>query len=445
MYTREEILMESEFDASLAKIESMSMMMLENYAVAMEFADDEDVFEEATGNIGKTLMSKVSSIIAKIRQYIQDTLQKIRDMHQKRQIDKLMSPEFKAAVKALDDGKLKNKKVPDVVALAKLATASEKYIDKTISAYNKEMAKFLDAVSVSDKPSRKRNPNKVSSEKFVEFCKNMSVGYQKIEDEVEKAYNAQIPLTKQYLIKMVQAGINSEEDFKDIEKKLKEFESSMNSVVKGAVSSINTAAKQGFGFKVNKSFGEGVEDMLDDIDEDLLMDESAEDMDDIFEEKKSVDSEADLEKTTFLAKVNSALSSALSTVSGFFRKHGKLILKISTALAAVAALIFGGKQAIKYADKMDKDVATAGNEALRLRLKGKQAEDTMAKRLNELYNKGKITEEELERRLSKISGTGSRLFNDANARYAAAEKARSSSLKYRVGDTLRNVTRKKSK
>ena len=453
MYTREEILMESEFDASMERIDTMSMMMLENFAVAMECAETEEVFEEATESIGKTMMSKVSSIIAKIRQYIQDTISKIRDMHQKRQINKLMSPEFKEAVKALDNGKLKNKKVPDVVKLAKLATASEKYIDKTIAAYNKEMSKFLSAVSAADKSSRKNSANKVSSEKFVDFCKNMSDGYQKIEDEVDKAYNAKIPLTKDYLIKMVQAGINSEEDFKDIEKKLKSFESSMNDVIKGAVSSINTAAKQGFGFKVNKSFGEGVEDLLNEMDDSLLMEESVDDddddmidvdalmeevehelddmeesvdddSDDVFEEKKS-NSDDELEKTSFFAKVNAAVSNATSSVANFFRKHGKLILKITAALAAVATLIFGGKQAVKYANKMDAKLADAVNKV-----------DAMGTSLTRSEKKG-LSKKRLD--------SGYKKLDDASNEVLAIGKKIDKSVGYKVGDIFRNAGNKKKR
>lgn len=472
MYTREEILMESEFDASMERIDTMSMMMLENFAIAMECAESEEVFEEATESIGKTMMSKVSSIIAKIRQYIQDTISKIRDMHQKRQINKLMSPEFKEAVKALDNGKLKNKKVPDVVKLAKLATASEKYIDKTIAAYNKEMSKFLSAVSAADKSSRKNSANKVSSEKFVDFCKNMTAGYQKIEDEVDKAYNAKIPLTKDYLIKMVQAGINSEEDFKDIEKKLKAFESSMNDAIKGAVSSINTAAKQGFGFKVNKSFGEGVEDLLNEMDDSLLMEESVDDDDDndglidvdalmeevelededlddveesaedddesgddVFEEKKS-DSGDELEKTSFFAKVNVAISNATSSVANFFRKHGKLILKITTALAAVAALIFGGKAAVKYANKVDKDLANARVGVQSVNKRRKSAERIANQNLYRANDAGELGDSALVDRLKENKGRGNRMLKDAMDNMNEINKKRDG-IAYKVGNTFR--------
>lgn len=467
MYTREEILMESEFDASMERIDTMSMMMLENFAVAMECAETEEVFEEATESIGKTMMSKVSSIIAKIRQYIQDTISKIRDMHQKRQINKLMSPEFKEAVKALDNGKLKNKKVPDVVKLAKLATASEKYIDKTIAAYNKEMSKFLSAVSAADKSSRKNSANKVSSEKFVDFCKNMSAGYQKIEDEVDKAYNAKIPLTKDYLIKMVQAGINSEEDFKDIEKKLKSFESSMNDAIKGAVSSINTAAKQGFGFEVKKNFGEGVEDLLNEMDDSLLMEESVDDDDDdmidvdafmeeveleddelddmeesadddsdnVFEEKKS-NSDDELEKTSFFAKVNAAVSSAASSVSNFFRKHGKLILKITATLAAVATLIFGGKQAVKYANKVDKDLENARVGVQSINKSRKSAERMFNSNLYRANDAGGLSDTALVDRLKENKGRGNRMLKDAMDNMSEINRKRDG-IAYKVGNTFR--------
>ena len=316
LYSKEEILLEATQASDFQKIFTMSDLMLESFMDEMdyyEYVEDEEMMLEAAGKIGSTIASKASSLCEKIKEYIMKVVNHIKATKKRKQLEKLMSPEFKNVVRQLDDNYVLAE-VPDVVELKKLIDASDKFINKFIASCEKELDKAKDRIGKDS--SRKEKDAELK--RFAMFTKSASDKYDEIDRKFTTVCKNKVKLTKDRIYKFVQAGIHSEDDLQEQVSRIDQLKKKMTSAVDTATARMQNIVKRG--------------------------EDTAE------------------APSTFLGKLNATIGNIGASVQSFVNKHSAMVKVVVGVMITIGAA-FGISKVVKNKDQMKEGIKKAGSSA----------------------------------------------------------------------------------
>lgn len=180
IFTKNDIMMESELYGEITRISTACDMMIETFIES----SDEDTFEEAGGKVFDSIKSAASSIIEKIKKFIQDSAKAIREKMDKRKIEKALQTLKEFDMKDFEKT-AGTKKGPDILKaydlLMKYEDLVAKYIDQIDTLFEgvkdskriDKLTKFSEEVNRNcDKLIGEINDTLTSPDKQITYNKN---------------------------------------------------------------------------------------------------------------------------------------------------------------------------------------------------------------------------------------------------------------------------------
>ena len=318
IFNRSEILFEAENAASMTKIGVLSDMMFENYLFEYEFAEDEDTYVESASGMIQTAKKMVSTMIAKIKEFLDAKRQAFNEYIRKRNLRKLMSSDFRALLKKLEKHQLDKKyTTPDVLALKKI---SEKYAD-LIEKYVAEIEK-----QISNLPRKGFGKEKIFNEqvkKINRYIMNMKSAVNALEKEAENVRI--VVLTPEMIYKYVEAGIRSEDDIVEIQHTVANMEKKFNDIVEMLKKEFQTEMESNAIYLRKKKREAQRQKTMDD------KEKNAAHMKEVIKES----AEEDRSTGGFFGKIKSLISKAITGVNAFVHSHARLLSKICRVLSVI--------------------------------------------------------------------------------------------------------------
>lgn len=275
VFTKNDILLESSLYGEIERISTACDMMIESFIDG----SDEDTFEEAGNKVFNSIKSAASSIIEKIKKFIQDSVKSIREKMDKRKIQKaidtLKNFDMKDAEKMF-----KVKKGPDVLKaynlLMKYEDLVEKYVDQ------------IDTLFEGVKDSKR-------IQKLTKFAEEVNRNSDKIISEINDILTSpdrQITYNKNRYEAILRLGLSMDGNYEQFGNRIAEATNKLNN-------------------KINETFQSITESVI------------------LMQEAEEVDRAA--------AETKSGLMGQLNRLKGFVVKHKKAVIAISSAVAVTAA------------------------------------------------------------------------------------------------------------
>lgn len=274
VFTKNDILLESSLYGEIERISTACDMMIESFIDG----SDEDTFEEAGNKVFNSIKSAASSIIEKIKKFIQDSVKSIREKMDKRKIQKaidtLKNFDMKDAEKMF-----KVKKGPDVLKAYNLLMKYEDLVEKYVSQ--------IDTLFEGVKDSKR-------IQKLTKFAEEVNRNSDKMISEINDILTSpdrQITYNKNRYEAILRLGLTMDGNYEQFGNRIAE-----------ATNKLNT--------KINETFQTITESVV------------------LMQEAEEVDRTA--------AETKSGLMGQLNRLKGFVVKHKKAVIAISSAVAVTA-------------------------------------------------------------------------------------------------------------
>lgn len=318
IYTKEDILLESEFCGDMVSIYRSTDMILDSIMESVDTITDVDMFMESGSDVFKGIIAQIKAIFQRIKEFAKAQIKKVKEFKEAQKYKAIMTPAAKAQILRIKEGE-------------KIPCPNMKDILTYCSDYEKVCEEYFSYVD--DELQKLYNDPKYDVQKIVDAGEKAVDDASEIAKKIRSALADKHDMTVKDVYEMLEYGFKSTEEIytyvDNMDSKAKKLTSVIEKVAKAAESD------------AFKEYVESCEDYYT-IEDDTICYEAG-------------------KIKAGLGKIRSGLSNVVHKIDKMVTDHAKTITSVLAAISVICGVLSAGTIAYseigtKKANKMNADL-----------------------------------------------------------------------------------------